>query len=122
MFRIVYLAWLLTLASCASLPKGTPQWQRSDFLGKTFSLDHPTKIEQITFARQSRLAPVTFGQDDGKEIWVCAPLMYWRLRDGRLEVYDYDKTIYERFTLISRDEDLVTVTNLKGRKVTYKVK
>jgi len=120
MFRAFYLALSLAICGCATSPKEQmPRWQRSDFLGKTFSLDQPSKIEDITFARRGHFAPVTFGGRDGKESWLCSPLMYWRLRGGRLEVYEYDKTIYESFTLISRSEHTVTVTNLKGEQVTY---
>jgi hypothetical protein len=123
MLRAIHIIFILSLASCVNSSKEQlPRWQRSDFVGQTFSLDHPTRIEDITFSRQAHLAPVTFGTRDGEYTEICGPLMYWRLKGGKLEVYDYDKTIYESFTLVSKDDRTVTVHNLKGKRITYQIK
>jgi len=109
----------LLLAGCATPKDRAPRWHEADFIDKTFSLDDPRRVDDITFCRDHHAAPVTFGI---RNSWLCAPLMSWRLNGNRLEVYDYDKTLYESFTLVAKDERRVTVTNREGKLVTYRIK
>jgi hypothetical protein len=37
-------------------------------------------------------------------------------------VYDYDKKIYESFTLVSKGDQTITVKNREGKQITYQVK
>lgn len=116
--KLCLLLAVLSLASCATSPEKPPKWKHSDFLEKRFSLIHPTEVEDIKFCRNSRMAAVTFGIQNK---WLCAPLMYWRVKQNRLEVYGDDGKLYQAFTLVSRGNGKVTVTDLKGEQATYLV-
>lgn len=121
MHSIIFVwAIVILLSGCQTIEdKSQPRWQKKDFVDRHFVLDDARKIDEISFMSDHRMAAVTFGDHVGDMYKICAPLMYWRLRDGRLEIYDEDKEIYATWTFLRRDGDFVYVRNEQGKTLRY---
>jgi len=94
-------------------------WRKQDFLNRHFTLDDTRRIEDVWFYSDHRMAAVTFGEHTGDMYKTCSPLMFWRLRNGRLQIYDYDKRVYSTWTLIRSDGDKYYVLNEDDKTLRY---
>ena len=99
------------------------QWSDSDYLEKTLILDDPIVIREFTFPKD-HLSTVTIGTRKNKDGYmeVAGPLMPWGLRDGKLQIIDHDKSIFESLTLLMRRPGQITAKNIHGDIVNYRVK
>jgi hypothetical protein len=118
-FTVALIA-LLGFSGCCTSPQ-IPRsvWRKQDFLNRQFTLDDSRRIEYVWFYSDHRMAAVTFGEHFGDIYKTCAPLMFWRLRNGRLQIYDYDKRVYSTWTFIRSEGDAVYVLNEYGKTLRY---
>jgi hypothetical protein len=111
----------LALAGCTTTnDKGYQPWQKKDFLNLCFILDDANEIEQISFSSDHRMAAVTFGEQRGDYFKECAPLMCWRLRNGKLQIYDHDNRVYTTWTFLRRENNVIYVLNERNETRRYR--
>jgi len=65
------------------------------------------------------LVPYTIGKKGGG---ITAPLYYWRLTNGCLQIFDTENIIQQEFTLISKDSSTIKVRNREGKTARYRIR
>src|SRR5438132_7865857 len=89
----------LALTSCTTAPTSTqPRWTAAKVIGLHLDLIDPVRVEQFWFSKQHHYVAATVGSRDV----VTGPVWYWRIRDGRLQIYS-ESQLEEDITFISMD-------------------
>ncbi|MEA3208817.1 MAG: hypothetical protein QOE70_1874 [Chthoniobacter sp.] len=85
------------------------------------TLVDPVQVEWMYF-NQTGSVPITYGwrKKGGSEI--TFPVNEWKLVDGRLRITTSENTIYDEWTLISRDRSTIVARRRNGQVVRYKCK
>ena len=108
------LAAVLFLIGCLPV-HGQPslQWTREKVIGLHFYVHDPVRIESYSCTRQGFVAV-----ELGSRSSVAAPLWYWRIRHGRLQLVD-ESSVREEFTLLSMQRESLTVRTRSGKIVHF---
>jgi hypothetical protein len=103
-------AAVVAMTICApALAHSTSRWTTDKVVGLCCELVDPVRIENYAFTGKGLVA-VTVGTKDR----ITAPLWYWRIRDGRLQLSDED-SIREEFTLVGMRDGILTVRRQSGK-------
>ena len=103
------LAGLLVIAAChVAAAHSVERWTSDKVVGLYCELIDPVRVENYFLNRQG-----IFAFTIGTKSAFTAPLWYWRIRDGRLQLSD-DDSIREQFTLLSMRHGILKVRKQSG--------
>jgi len=92
-------------------------WSKIDLSNFTIRLNDPIIEEWYKFNR-NKLVSVTLGTKDGE---LMGPLYSWKLKSGVLFIIDDDGEIFEKLTLIDKNQNSLIVLNKSGKKVRFDI-
>lgn len=109
------LASLLVIAAChVAAAHSVERWTSGKVVGLYCELIDPVRVENYFFNKQ-RIVAVTIGTKSS----LTAPLWYWRIRDGRLQLSD-DDSIREQFTLLNMRHGILTIRKGSGEMAHFR--
>jgi|CXWL01.1.fsa_nt_gi hypothetical protein len=113
---IPILVAALALAACTNPNTEFTAWQKEDVAGYSLTRVHESAVEYYQF-HEAGHAAATFGSKDGA---VTGPIVYWKIEDGRLVIFD-EKHTYQRLTLIQKKNDEIVTRASDGTVATWKL-
>ena len=117
---VIALTLLWLMGGCATLGRPPITWQREDAAGHELTLVDPRYVESYRL-QANGLAMVTIGE---KGESFAAPVMYWRIKDGRLVISEDEdaRSEFRRFTLLEKRAGEVSVCTKWGSRKVFKIR
>jgi len=114
---LTILSCLIVFGCANRVSTNTHSWSELKLPGLILELKDPKVEEWYLFSSNGAVA-ATLGEKEGA---ICAPLYYWRIKDGFLLITDYDKKLIEKFSLVEIRKNEIVVRRYGGESSSLSV-